>query len=53
VLEPVAVGKLEVQQVGEYRGADLKGLILGSATPGARRCLSMRTCSQAAAASPS
>ena len=28
VLEPVAVGKLEVQQVGEYRGADLKGLIL-------------------------
>jgi conjugal transfer pilus assembly protein TraK len=28
VLEPVTVGKLEVQQVGEYRGADLKGLIL-------------------------
>ena len=28
VLEPVAVGKLEVQQVGEYRGAELKGLIL-------------------------
>lgn len=28
VLEPVLVGKLEVQQVGEYRGADLKGLIL-------------------------
>jgi conjugal transfer pilus assembly protein TraK len=28
VLEPVMVGKLEVQQVGEYRGADLKGLIL-------------------------
>jgi len=25
VLEPVAVGKLEVQQVGEYRGADLEG----------------------------
>ena len=28
VLEPVTVGKLEVQQVGEYRGADLTGLIL-------------------------
>ncbi|MCW1384620.1 type-F conjugative transfer system secretin TraK [Novosphingobium sp. KCTC 2891] len=28
VLEPVTVGKLEVQQVGEYRGADLKGLVL-------------------------
>ena len=28
VLEPVAVGKLEVQQVGEYRGSELKGLIL-------------------------
>ena len=28
VLDPVTVGKLEVQQVGEYRGADLKGLIL-------------------------
>lgn len=28
VLEPVAVGKLEVQQVGEYRGSALKGLIL-------------------------
>ena len=28
VLEPVTVGKLEVQQVGEYRGADLRGLIL-------------------------
>ena len=28
VLEPVMVGKLQVQQVGEYRGADLKGLVL-------------------------
>lgn len=28
VLEPVQLGKLEVQQLGEYRGADLKGLIL-------------------------
>jgi conjugal transfer pilus assembly protein TraK len=28
VLEPVTVGKLTVQQVGEYRGAELKGLIL-------------------------
>ena len=28
MLEPVTVGKLEVQQVGEYRGADLKGLVL-------------------------
>jgi len=28
VLEPVMVGRLQVQQVGEYRGADLKGLVL-------------------------
>ena len=28
VLEPVRVGKLEVQQVGQYLGADLKGLVL-------------------------
>lgn len=28
VLEPVMVGKLEVQQVGEYRGAEMKGLVL-------------------------
>jgi conjugal transfer pilus assembly protein TraK len=28
LLEPVRIGKLEVQQVGEYRGADMKGLIL-------------------------
>jgi len=28
VLEPVSVGKLEVQQVGQYIGADLKGLVL-------------------------
>lgn len=28
VLEPVMVGKLEVQQVGEYRGSELKGLVL-------------------------
>lgn len=28
VLEPVTVGKLEVQQLGEYRGADMHGLVL-------------------------
>ncbi len=28
VLEPVTVGKLEVQQVGEYNGPDLQGLVL-------------------------
>lgn len=28
VLEPVMVGKLEVQQVGEYRGSEMKGLVL-------------------------
>ncbi|NBW75734.1 MAG: conjugal transfer protein TraK [Sphingomonadaceae bacterium] len=28
VLEPVMVGRLQVQQVAEYRGADLKGLVL-------------------------
>jgi conjugal transfer pilus assembly protein TraK len=27
-LEPVMVGKLQVQQVAEYRGADLKGIVL-------------------------
>lgn len=27
-LEPVMVGKLQVQQISEYRGADLKGLVL-------------------------
>jgi conjugal transfer pilus assembly protein TraK len=48
VLEPVAVGKLEVQQVGEYRGADLKGLILRVRNTGREApCRSMRTCSQA------
>ena len=28
VLEPVMVGRLEVQQVGEYRGSEMKGLVL-------------------------
>ena len=28
VLEPVMVGRLRVQQVGEYRGAEMKGLVL-------------------------
>lgn len=28
VLEPVRLGQLEVQQVGEWRGAELKGLVL-------------------------
>lgn len=28
VLEPVMVGRLQVQQVGEYRGAEMKGLVL-------------------------
>lgn len=28
VLEPVMIGRLQVQQVGEYRGSELKGLVL-------------------------
>jgi hypothetical protein len=38
VLEPVMVGRLQVQQVGEYRGSEMKGLVLrvrNTGTPGA------------------